>query len=105
LSDTAQNSGAPDSKLPTVGNLPSGFKAQFDRWILGLAVATTQGGATAVKAFFGAAGASALGLVQMPPLDLLKQTAAVFVIGAGYHFFDYLESNPLLPNGSNQTKN
>jgi hypothetical protein len=69
------------------------FRAQLDRWLQGLAQAITQGGAVSVKAFFGAAGANALGL-GVQALDL-KQMLAVFLVGAAYHFFDYLATNPL----------
>lgn len=87
----------------TLAPAASTFRKRLDRWLLGLAQATTQGGATAVKAFMGCAGANAILPGSVPVLNL-KQTAAVFLVGAGYHFFDYLDKTPLvLPDDT--TKN
>lgn len=69
------------------------FKQQLDRWALGLTRACVQGGAIAVKAYFGVAGLSTLptGINALT----WQQGAGVFLAGMAYHFADYLASNPL----------
>lgn len=97
--DPLSNEGAQSSLAGPPARLS--FRAQLDRWLLGIARATTQGGAIAAKAFFGTAGASALGL-GVPAMDL-KQAASVFLVGAVYHFFDYLSQNAL-PGAQTKTE-
>src|SRR5579872_5636081 len=86
---------SPETKSATVADLPppSNFRAQIDRWFIGLARGSVQGGAIALKAFFGAAGFHALGII--PSAMDIKTAGAVFLSGAAYHLVDYLTSTPI----------
>jgi hypothetical protein len=69
------------------------MKQKLDHWLLGLTRGTIQGGAAAIKTFAATACANAAG-VGVPAVNL-KQAAVVFTLGAAWHFFDFLASNPL----------
>lgn len=67
------------------------FRLALDRWLLGLARASVQGGALTTKAFIGAAAAHGAGL-PVPALGW-RQAIAAFVFGFGYHFIGYLSEH------------
>ncbi|HXP60966.1 MAG TPA: hypothetical protein VN829_10770 [Dongiaceae bacterium] len=76
----------------TVQSLYERYRGQCRRWALGCWSGCLQGGALSVKAFFGTAGLSALGL-PLQPMDW-RQGLAVFASGALWHAVDYLAKNP-----------
>jgi hypothetical protein len=61
-------------------------------WLVGAWKASLLGGALTVKAFFGIAGISALGL-PVQPMNW-RQALSAFGFGAAWHFADYLSKNP-----------